>query len=115
MKLHRNARLIVKVRELLVDRVENVAGDKLTGLGDLHAETQHSCARPPPRDRQWPVAIARPRLRRRYALDAEIARSSAGEVLLQLSGGAAPTITDSARRPAMRQATSIYRTPVRVV
>jgi hypothetical protein len=38
MKLHRNARLSVKGRELLVDRVENVAGDKLTGLGDPHAD-----------------------------------------------------------------------------
>jgi hypothetical protein len=30
MKLHRDARLSVKVRELLVDRVENVVGDKGT-------------------------------------------------------------------------------------
>jgi hypothetical protein len=47
MKLHRNARLSVKGRELLVDRVENVAGDKLTGRDDctqrrrLHALDCH--------------------------------------------------------------------------
>jgi hypothetical protein len=47
LKLHRDARLTLGGRALLVDRVENVVGDKLTDLGDLHAEAPPSCARLP--------------------------------------------------------------------
>lgn len=44
---------------------------------------------------------------RSYALNAEIDRSITPDVVLQLSGGAAPTITDAARRPSARHAISM--------